>query len=489
LAGISQEILEKFRPLFNPRAIAFPGASKDPGKWGYIILNNLIKGGYRGKVYPVNPKEAEILGLKGYSKIEHIPETPDLAVIVVPPRSVVSVVKDCVKKGIKAGIVITAGFAEIGGEGKDLQKEMVEAARAGGMILLGPNCNGIMNPADHVHVQFPSFYPQPGPIAVIAQSGNVVDSVARQIMLRGHGLSKAISAGNQADLTIEDYLEYLGEDPQTGVILGYVEGIEKGQKFLHIAGKVSRRKPIIILKAGSSEAGAQAAMSHTASIAGSDVVFDAVCRQTGIIRVSNLNELLNIGMAFLRQPLPRGRRVGIVTGGGGWGVLAADVCARLRLEVVCLPEKTIKELDAFMPPWWNRGNPVDLVANVQGDNVFKAVEVVLDCPKVDGVLMMSIMPALQPGRLSSPAKPGTGKGRGGEAVQAVVEVIERFNSLAEKHQKPVIVASEHMFADAVMETQINYGLGQHQAICHQMPHQAARVFQALSNYADYLNRT
>lgn len=484
----SKEILERFRPLFAPRAIAFIGASKDPGKWGYSILNNLIKGGFPGNLYPVNPKEKEILGLKVYQRVDLIPERPDMAVIVVPPQSVVAVVRDCVEKGIKAGIVITAGFAELGGEGGRLQKEMVETARRGGMILVGPNCNGLINPWDKVHPQFPSFFPPPGPIAVIAQSGNVVDSIARQIMLKGYGLSVAVSAGNQADLTLDDYLEYLGEDPRTQVILCYVEGINQGQKFLRIVGEVTRRKPVVILKAGSSQAGAQAAMSHTASIAGSDAVFNAVCRQAGVIRANSLDELLYIGVALLRQPLLTGRRVGIITGGGGWGVLAADACAGLGLEVVHLPEETIEELDGFMPPWWNRGNPVDLVANVRGEDVFKAVEVVLRCPAVDGVLMMSIMPAVQKAASSPSGNEGQKEDPKSAMIRAVVEVLERFNGLAEKYQKPVIVASEQLFADAVMETQINFALGRKMAVCHQMPHQAALVFQALSHYSDYRRR-
>jgi acyl-CoA synthetase (NDP forming) len=386
-------ITKNFDHLFNARSVAFLGASRDPVKWGFIMLNNLINGGFQGRIYPVNPRQDEILGLKAYRSVAHIPEAPDLAVIVVPPLNAVPMIKDCVNKGIKAGIVITAGFAELGESGARLEQEMIEIARKGGMILVGPNCNGIMNPWKKLHIQFPSFFITPGPIAVVAQSGNVVDSLARQIMLRGFGCSLCISSGNEADVHSEDYLEYLAEDPHTKVILSYIEGFKDGTRFFRAAKEVSQKKPIVMVKAGRTPAGARAALSHTASIAGSDAVFEAVCKQSGIVRAKNLNSLLDIGIAFLQQPLPQGHRIGIVTAGGGWGVLAADACAELGFEVVSLPEQTIMELDSFMPAWWNRGNPVDLVAGGAPDTSFKAVETVLRCPSVDGVMMMSIMPA------------------------------------------------------------------------------------------------
>jgi len=479
---------EKFHALFNARSIALLGASKDLRKWGFTMLNNLINGGFKGRIYPVNPKEDEILGLKVYKSIADIPEIPELAVIVVPPTNVVQVVKECVKGGVRAGIVITAGFAELGERGARLEQELTEVARSGGMVLVGPNCNGIMNPWEKLYIQFPPFFVPPGTIAVIAQSGNVVDVLARQIMLQGLGCSICISSGNEADLHSEDYLEYLAEDPHTKVILSYTEGFKDGKRFFRVAREVSRKKPIVMVKAGRTSAGAKAAMSHTASIAGSDAVFDAVCKQSGIVRAKNLDDLLNIGIAFLRQPLPRGIRVGIVTGGGGAGVLTADACAELGLEVVSLPEETIKELDSFMPAWWNRNNPVDLVAGSSPDTSFKAVETVLRCPSVDGVIMMSIMPALRLERLSVSADEADRQRWANNLVPAVVSVLERFNNLADRYQKPVVVASEQMFADAIQETKVNYTLGQQNLVCYHMPHQAAVVLSGLANYREYLER-
>jgi len=451
-------------------------------------LNNLINGGFEGKIYPVNPREDEILGLRSYPNIAAMPETPDLAVIVVPPKSVLEVVRECVRKGVKAGIVITAGFAEVGEHGARLEREVLDAARAGGMMLVGPNCNGIMNPFEKLYVQFPPYFVPPGPIAIVAQSGNVVDALARQIMLRGLGCSICISSGNEADLHIEDYLEYLAEDPHTMVILGYTEGFKAGKRFFALAKEVSREKPIVMIKPGTTPAGARASLSHTASIAGSDAVFEAVCKQSGIVRARNLEDLLDLGVALLRQPLPKGIRVGIVTGGGGAGVLTTDACAELGLDVLSLPEETIEELSSFMPAWWSRSNPVDLVAGSSPDTSFRAVETVLRCPIVDGVIMMSIMPALRLERPPASADEADRRRWGDNLVKAVVNVLERFGNLADTYQKPVVVASEQMFADAFQEARITQALGQRSLVCYHMPHQAAAVLAGLAKYGSYLQR-
>ncbi len=480
------EITRKFESMFNPRSVAFLGASKDPTKWGFRILANLISGGFQGQIYPVNPREEEILGLRVYRSVADIPETPDLAVIVVPPSSVVPVVKDCVSKGIEAGVVITAGFAEIGDDGERLQREMVEVAHSGGMILVGPNCNGIMNPSSKLHPQMPSIFPPPGPIAIVAQSGNVATSIARRAMIKGFGCSKFISSGNEADLHCEDYLEYLAQDPQTKVILSYIEGFKDGPRFFQTAKRVSRKKPIVMLKAGETPAGATAARSHTASLAGSDAVFEAVCKQAGVIRARDLDELLNIGVALLRQPLPPGRRVGIVTAGGGWGVLAADACAKLGLDVVSLPEETLMELDSFLPTWWNRGNPIDLVAGTRRDDLVKSVELLLRCPVVDGVMLLGIVPALPAERLSPLARKNEGERWEKAILLMIADIFDQLNRMAEKHQKPVIVASELPFADADFESKMTSALGQRSHVCYDMPHQAAKVLAGLARYSECL---
>ena len=320
------DIDQRLNKLFHPNSVAFVGASNKPGKWGFMVLSNLINGGFPGSIYPINPGEEEIQGLKTYARVTDVPGIPDLAVIVVPPRSVPSVIQECVAKGIQTGIVITAGFAEVDGGGEKLQREMVELARAGGMVLVGPNCNGIMRPPSKLYVAMPPIFPQPGPLAVVSQSGNVATSIARRGMNIGFGCSCFVSSGNEADLHCEDYFDYLAEDPDTKVILSYIEGFRDGKRFFETAKRVTKKKPLIMLKAGGTTAGAKAAKSHTAALSGSDSAFDGACWQNGVIRAKSIDDLCNIGVGLMGQPLPQGKRVAILTGGGGWGVLAADAC-------------------------------------------------------------------------------------------------------------------------------------------------------------------
>ncbi|MBN1375304.1 MAG: CoA-binding protein [Dehalococcoidia bacterium] len=481
-------LTDKFAPLFQSRSVALVGASNDRSKWGFVMLKHLLEGGFRGAIYPVNANEGEILGLKVYKSISDIPAIPDLAVLSVPATAVLRVMDECIAKGIKAGVVITAGFAELGETGAGMQQEIAAAAARAGMSVIGPNCNGFMSPWNKQYVQFPAFTVPAGNIAVISQSGNVMDSLARQVMIHGQGCSICIAIGNEAVLHSEDYLEYLGDEPHTKVIMCYIEGFKDGRRFLKVASEVSKKKPIVMVKAGKTSAGARAAASHTASIAGSDAIFDAVCQQAGVIRAKSLDEMLDISMAFLRQPLPKGRRVGIITGGGGWGVLGADTCAELGFEVVKLPDATISELDKLLPPWWNRGNPVDLVAGSKPDNIIKAVEMMIQCPVVDCVMFLSIAPAMRIQAFDMPTEEDERARYGDVLLNAVAGTMDELNSLIEKYQKPLIVATEHIFATNIEEARIPFLLGQRNTTCYYMPHEAARVLQALAGYAEYRKR-
>jgi len=478
-------ISDRFEPLFNPNSVVFVGASRNPGKWGFIILANILNGGYEGRVYPINPKEKEILGLEVHSSIEGLPEIPDLAVIVVPPPSVPGVVAECVKKGIKAALVITAGFAEIGAEGERLQNETVRIARQGGMTMVGPNCQGIISISSKLHALMPPLFPPPGPLSIVSQSGNVAGTVARKCMSRGFGFSKYLSTGNEAALHCEDVFEYLAEDPETKVILSYIEGFKDGRRFLETAKRVTAKKPIVMLKAGGTIAGAKAAKSHTASLAGSDSIFDAVCKQAGVIRVRDMDELFYVGAALAGGFMPKGRRVGIITGGGGWGVLASDACAMAGLEVVELPEETIKELDTFLPSWWSRGNPVDLVAGLRPGDVQNSFEVLLACPNIDGVILLGLTPALprHTDWLSSGGLERSGK-INNIVLDEIGDVFSRLMDMAHSYGKALVVASEMPF-----ETEMLQKIGERGGVCYTLPDQAAFVFASLARYAEYLRES
>jgi len=479
------ETSKRLEPLFNPASIAFIGASRDPGKWGFIIMANILSGGYEGRVYPINPREKEILGLQVYPGIEGLPEIPDLAVIVVPPPSVPLVVAECVKKGIKVAVVITAGFAEVGAEGEHAQEETARIARQGGMTLLGPNCQGIISTGCKLYALMAPLFPQPGPLSIVSQSGNVAGTVARKCMNQGFGFSKYISTGNEAGLHCEDFFEYLAEDPETKVILSYIEGFRDGRRFFETAKRVTKIKPIVMLKAGGTAAGAKAAKSHTAALAGSDSIFDAVCKQAGIIRVEDMDQLSHVGAALASGLRPKGRRVGIVTAGGGWGVLASDACARAGLEVTELPEETIKELDSLLPSWWSRGNPVDLVAGLRPDDVRNSLEALLRCPTIDGAMLLGLVPALprQDNLLFSDFLKR--KENIDKIPELIGDIFNQFMDMAHSYGKSIIVASDLPFGGSYLESKMLQKIGERGGVCFTLPDHAAVVFASLARYAEY----
>jgi acetyltransferase len=480
------EIAQKFAPLFNPKSLTLIGASANSYKWGSVILSHIIAGHFKGKVYPINPREKEILGLKAYSSVKSLPETPDLAVLVIPSPSVPQVLQECAKKGIKAAVIVTAGFAEIGAEGGKLQEEVVNIARKNGMILVGPNCFGIISTASRLCAIMPPLLPKPGPFAVVSQSGNFGVSIAQRLISKGFGISKLISYGNEADLHCEDYLEYLAEDSETKVILSYVEGFKDGRKSFETAKKVTQRKPIVMLKAGYTSAGARAAKSHTAALAGSDAVFNSVCKQAGIIRVRDIDEIFNVGTALLYQPLPRGKRVGILTAGGGWGVLGADACINAGLSVPQLPEETIKELDSLLPSWWSRGNPVDLVAGVFGKDVIKSAEAMLHCAAIDSLMLLNLRPVLPKGAWLLSNENSVSREQLKAFADTVAEVFEQLVGLLAKYGKPIIIASE--FGSGYIDAQISRLAVQKGIPYYPLPDHAATVLSRLAEYGEYRAR-
>jgi len=484
----TSDLIAKLKLIFEPRSIAFLGATSNPMKWGFRIFANIVNGGFQGRLYPINPTKQEVLGRKVYKTVGEIPEIPDLAVIVIPPPGVPAVLRECADKGIKAVVIITAGFAEVDRQGEKLQQEMVDIAQRAGVRFIGPNTDGIVNPHHKLYAEMPPIFPYAGPISIVSQSGNIVGTMMRLAIDSGFGCAKCISSGNEADLHAEDYIRYLADDPQTRVILSYVEGFKDGSRFFEVAKEVTRKKPIVMLKTGETPAGAIAAKSHTASLAGMDTVVDAMCQQSGIVRVRHLDELVDAGTAFLCHPLPRGRRVGIVTAGGGWGVLAADACAKLGLDVVQFPPETINELNSFMPAWWSHGNPVDLVAGLFGDGVMRCIEVVLRSPVVDGVIFLGIMPALPMEQFSRAAKLEDRDRMRDAILSAIITVFDKLKELTDKYDKPIVVGSEPIAFGADLANKIIRALADRNCVSYDMPHKAAAAFAYLAKYGEFLNQ-
>jgi acyl-CoA synthetase (NDP forming) len=376
---------------FNPSSIAFIGATESLNKWGFLILNNILTGGYEGEVYPVNPGRDTILGHKTYASVADIRGPIDLAVFAVPSGQVINAVAGCTGLGIKAGIVVTAGFKEQGDDGAELEAELLKKGREAGMILIGPNCQGIACPPSKLYCWMPILYhPPAGSISFVSQSGNVLNMLIGHVESCGLGAHKAVSSGNEADIKTEDYLSYFSEDPDTDVIVSYMEGVRDGRALLDRASAASRKKPVVMLKGGRTQSGVSAAKSHTGAMAVSEKLFEAAARQAGITMVRSIEEAGIIASSFINRPLPKGKRVGIVTGGGGLGVLAADFCTEQGLEVPQLSAPTLRELERLMPDWWVPGNPVDLVAGLDFNIIKPAIEILMKSGEVDSIMFLWI---------------------------------------------------------------------------------------------------
>ena len=376
--------------IFNPKSIAVVGASTEPTKLGNRILSNLVNREYSGRLFPINPHNKEMMGFRVYSSVVEVPEAIDLAVIVVPAAAALQAMEECVNKGVKGAVVITSGFAETGARGRELQEKMVEIAHKGGLRFVGPNCEGVFNASANIDLTFAAKSPRKGGISFVSQSGAIgANTMFRWGFERGVGFNIFCSSGNEADLGSADYLEYVGQDRNTRVVMMYVEGIKKGRAFLEAAKKISQMKPIVLMKGGKTEAGSRAVSSHTGVLSGSSVVFDAVCKQTGIVKVDDIDELFDVSMTFETQPLPKGNNVGIVTGaGGGMGVVAVDACAKRGLNVPMFSENIRTQLQAILPAYAPINNPADLTPPFDPSRLVKCTEIVLQDEKIDMVISM-----------------------------------------------------------------------------------------------------
>jgi acetyl coenzyme A synthetase (ADP forming)-like protein len=381
----SEEIITSMKRIFSPAGIAIIGASGDPSKLGYSTVKNIIDGGYKGNIYPINPKADEIQGRKCYRSVQEIPDKVDVAVIVIPAKNVADAVIALGEKGVAGAIVISSGFAEIGNN--DLQSELVKTASKSGVRILGPNIFGIYyTPAD-LCATFCTPYTEKGPTALSCQSGGVGMAIIGYSRSNRMGVSAIVGVGNKCDVDEDDLIEFFGQDENTKVIAMHVEDIKDGLAFVRAAGKISRQKPIIALKAGATSLGERAAFSHTGALAGDDRIYSAAFAKAGIVRVGNLEDLLDCARSLGKMPAPKGENVLIVTGAGGLGVLLADACSKHQLHLMQLEKDLDQAFKKFIPPFGATGNPVDITGGEPPETYEATIRLALEDDRIDALIL------------------------------------------------------------------------------------------------------
>jgi acetate---CoA ligase (ADP-forming) len=374
--------------IFAPQSVAIVGASPDPAKLGHRVLRNVVENGYAGRIVPIHPTASHVLDLPAYPAISAVPEQIDLAVIVVPPQVVLPVVEECGKHGVRGLVVITAGFKEVGGAGKDLERRLVEMVRGYGMRMVGPNCLGIIDTTTRLNASFAALMPNPGEIAFMSQSGALCTAILDWSKNEGIGFSRFVSLGNKADVDEVALLNAWGGDPQNRVILAYLEGIGDGKAFVQTAREVTKRTPVIAIKSGTTQAGTRAISSHTGSLAGSEKAYEAAFRQSGILRAQSMEELFDFALAFAYQPLIAGNRLAIVTNAGGPGIIATDAAEHSGLALAQFTPATIERLQRDLPPTASVFNPIDVIGDARSDRYRVALAAALADPNVDAALIL-----------------------------------------------------------------------------------------------------
>jgi acetyltransferase len=404
--------------IFAPQSVAVVGASPDPTKLGHRVLRNILENGFGGQVAPIHPSATHILDLPAYPQVSAVPGAIDLAVVVVPPAAVLGVAEDCGKHGVRGLIVITAGFKEIGGQGRELEQALLEIVRRYGMRMVGPNCLGVIDTVNRLNASFAALMPLPGEIAFMSQSGAMCTAILDWSIPQGIGFSRFVSLGNKADVDEVTLLQAWDADPHSRVILAYLEAISDGPGFIAAGRKVTKNTPVIAIKSGTTAAGTRAASSHTGSLAGSEAAYETAFAQSGIIRARSMGELFDLAKIFSYQPLIAGRHIAIVTNAGGPGIIATDAVERSGLRMAEFTPQTIVRLQAELPPTANVFNPIDIVGDARSDRYRVGLAAALDDPQVDGVLVL-----LTP-----------------QAQTDLIETCEVIIALAQRSAKPVVTS-------------------------------------------------
>ncbi len=478
--------------LFHPRSIAFVGASGQFGKWGHMLFTITAGSGFAGPIYLVNPKGGTIAGRKVYKSVNDIDDTIDLAVVTVPAQGVTDLIPHLAAKKIRYMVLISSGFGETGEAGKKLEQRLIALARQKQLLILGPNTMGICNPHRQLYCTGSHVRPLAGSTAMVAQSGNMGTQLLAFAEQQGIGIRAFAGSGNEAMITIEDYLEAFEVDTQTRTVMLYVESVKNGRRFYESARRVSAQKPIILLKGGQSTPGNRAAASHTGAMSTDTAVFEAVCRQAGIIKVEQPMDLLDLSAAFSSLPLPAGNRIAIMTLGGGWGVVTADLCARYGLDVPLLADNIVTTIDKILPPYWSRANPIDIVGEFDPAIPLTVLENLLQWDQCDAVINLGILGRriLLERLTESVAQADPTYTREfldkANAFLASHEQqwIEQLTELMETYEKPVIGVS--LLTDAHSQTVYRIEDRKYKGIFYETPERAVKALARMHRYRCFL---
>ena len=490
-AASDEEVLERFRPLFYPRGIVVAGVASHPGKFGFASFHNLLRFGFEGEIFPLKPDGAEVLGRPTLTSVAQLPDgAADLVFVCTPSKVNVQLLRDCAAKGVRAAFMASAGYGEAGEEGKRLQRELVETANQLGMLLIGPNGQGVISTPVSMCAQIVAPYPPPGRIGVASQSGNLVSSYLNYAVASGVGVSKAVSLGNSAQTSLADVLEYFAVDPDTDVALVYVEGVGEGRAFKRALERLTARKPLVLVKGGVAAAGQRAAASHTGALASDDRIFDGLCKQYGALRAPTIEEAFEWAATLATQPLPAGRRTVVFTTVGGWGVLAADACGAAGLDLIALPEDIKATIDTMVPARWSRNNPIDLASGETRDTVSDVLELLCRHSEVDAVIHLGIgIQAAQAGVFKS------GDFYAEHGLERIVGFHEKQDrryaaaarEASERHGVPVLSASELIGVNR--DNPGVAGIRDGGRVCYPSAHRAVRALRALVEYAEFRARS
>ncbi len=480
--------LKKLASCYYPKSIAFIGASATPGKWGHMLLTNTLSREFKGKVYLVNPKGGKITGRHVYKTITEIEEDVELAVVTIPADHVIDLIPDLKKKHVKGILLITSGFREVGGVGVTLEEKLVKAAKDAGILILGPNTMGVCNPHIDFYCCAAHAYPLPGSTTLVSQSGNMGTQLLAFAEQQDIGIRAFSGSGNEAMVTIEDYMESFEIDDLTRTVVLYIESVKDGSRFFKSASRVSMQKPVVVLKGGRTRMGVRAASSHTGAMASDTKVFDAACRQAGIIQVDQPMELLDLSAVFSSLPLPKGNRVAIMTLGGGWGVITTDLCAEYGLKIPKLSEGIIERLNRILPPFWSHGNPVDIVGENDPDIPKTCLEELLKWDGCDAVIHLGIhgKRVLVNSMIESVCKtdPDIDKAAAQVFKESILQFEEAYTQyvvkLTHKYEKPVLGVS--LLTDEISKTLYRVDGYEYKSVFFPSPERAVKALWGMCQY-------